>query len=74
MPYKTNKSLPKGIKNNLPQGAQTIFRKTYNSADKQYKDPKKRKDNASKDETAAKVAWSAVKKKYKKSDDKWVKK
>ncbi len=64
MPYKANKELPKKVKDNLPREAQTIYRKAYNSAEKQY-------DTT---ETASKVAWSAVKKEYKKKDDKWVKK
>lgn len=64
MAYKTNKELPKSVKDNLPQGAQTIYRKAFNSADKQYDSDKR----------AHKVAWSAVKKEYKKKGDKWVKK
>jgi len=63
MPYKTNKALPERVQHTLPQSAQTIYRKTFNSADEQY-------DEA----TAHKVAWSAVKKSYKKEGDKWVRK
>ena len=74
MPYKTNKFLPKRIRDNLPQGAQTIYRKAYNNAYKQYRDPKKRRGGATFVETCNKVAWSAVKKVYKKKTDKWVKK
>ena len=64
MPYKTNTDLPKGVKNNLPQGAQTIYRKTFNSAFKQYP----------KEETAHRTAWAAVKREYKKQKERWVKK
>ena len=64
MPYSSNDDLPKKVKDNLPKGAQTIYRKAYNSAYEQY-------DSA---ETRSKVAWSAVKKEYKKKGDKWVKK
>ncbi|MBD3248425.1 cation transport regulator ChaB [Candidatus Woesearchaeota archaeon] len=74
MPYRSNKTLPKRVRDNLPQGAQTVFRKAYNNAYEQYKDPKKRKGNDTRTEAANKVAWSAVKKKYKKKGDKWVKK
>ena len=74
MPYKANKELPKRIKSNLPQGAQTIFRKVYNNANKQYKSPSKRRGKSSLTEVCNKVAWSAVKKVYKKGKDKWVKK
>jgi len=73
LPYRTNKELPKSVRDNLPQGAQTIFRKAFNNADKQYKDSKKRRGKASLEEVCNKVAWSAVKKVYKKKGDKWVK-
>jgi len=62
----------------LPPHAQEIFKKAHSSALEQYKDPDKRRGGKqeSKEEVAHKVAWSAVKKKYKKDneDDKWVKK
>lgn len=64
MPYKNINELPESVKNNLPKKAQEIYKNAFNSADKQYKDEK----------TAHKVAWSAVKKEYKKKGDKWVKK
>jgi cation transport regulator len=69
MPYKSLSQLPDGVKDNLPKGAQEIYMEAYNSAHKQYKDPDDRRDKASLEETAAKVAWAAVKKKYEKSDD-----
>src|SRR5437667_165335 len=76
MPYKTNAALPKGVKNHLPSSAQTTYRKAFNHAVDQYKKPSKRRGGASisQDEVAAKVAWSAVKKGYRKSGDTWVKK
>jgi cation transport regulator len=74
MPYKSNNELPKQVKDNLPPRAQTIYRKAFNNSEKQYKDPKKRRGNASLDETSSKVAWSAVKKEYRKKGDNWVKK
>jgi cation transport regulator len=61
----------------LPAHAQEIFKDAHSSALKQYKDPDQRRGGKkeSKEEVAHKVAWSAVKKKYKKSeDDKWIKK
>lgn len=74
MPYKKNETLPKNVKDALPKGAQTIYRKAYNNAYEQYKESRKRKGNASREETSHKVAWSAVKKEYRKKGDKWVKK
>jgi len=73
MPYKKITQLPKGVKDNLPKDAQYIFKEAYNSASEQYKDPQKRKKGGSREETAMRVAWSAVKKKYIKQGDKWVK-
>ena len=64
MPYKNIKELPESVRNNLPKKAQEIYKEAFNSADKQYKD----------EATAHKVAWSAVKKEYKKKEGKWVKK
>lgn len=75
MPYYRKEDLPSQVKDNLPAGAQEIFRKAYNNAWDQYKDPDKRRGKASREEVANKVAWSAVKKEYEKdSSGKWKKK
>ena len=66
--------LPKGVKDNLPKDAQKIYKEVFNNAYEQYKDPKKRTYGGTRAEAAARVAWSAVKKEYKKVRDKWVKK
>jgi cation transport regulator len=60
----------------LPEHAQHIFKKAHASAVKEYQDPGKRRGDKkeSAEEVAHKVAWAAVKKEYKKEDDKWVKK
>jgi cation transport regulator len=60
----------------LPKHAQHIFKKVHASAIKEYKDPDKRRGGKkqSAEEVAHKVAWSAVKKEYKKKGDEWVKK
>ena len=62
----------------LPAHAQEIFKEAHSSALEQYKNPDKRRGGKkeSTEEVAHKVAWSAVKKKYKKDneDDTWVKK
>ncbi len=75
MPYKTNKNLPESLRKHLPMGAQTIYRKAFNNAFVQYKDPKKRKFASSLEVTAHRVAWTAVKREYRKdlSSGKWVK-
>lgn len=72
MPYKTVSDLPEEIRSVLPKHAQDIFRAAYNSAYEGYKDPDDRRGDASREEVAFKVAWSAVKRDYKKgADDKW---
>lgn len=71
MPYQRKNELPKGVKDNLPSGAQEIYMKAYDSALKQYRDPSKRRGKESQEQTAAKVAWAAVKKKYTKSGGEW---
>lgn len=72
MPYDTLTDLPDSVKNNLPEHAQEIYKEAYNNAWDEYADSKERRGNASREETSHKVAWSAVKGKYKKEGDKWV--
>lgn len=65
MPYPTIKDLPDRIKHVLPVRAQEIYRTTFNTAHGQYGDEIR----------AIKIAWSAVKKSYKKNKEgKWVQK
>ena len=72
MPYKSTSDLPDNVASVLDPHAQKIFKETFNSAYDQYKEPDERRDNDSREDVARKVAWSAVKKKYKKGDDdKW---
>lgn len=61
MPYKTNEELPKSIKK-LPQKAQTMFRKAFNSAYAKYED----------EEKSFQIAWALVKKHFKKKNGEWV--
>ena len=75
MPYRSKRELPKQVRNNIPEHAQEIYQDAYNSAEEFYSDPKKRRDRSdSPEEVAAKVAWSAVKKEYRKKEDSWVRK
>lgn len=75
MPYRSIQSLPDSVKDHLPKHAQEIYLEAFNNAWKEYKDPSKRKMGGSREETAHRVAWSAVKTKYKKgSSGKWVRK
>lgn len=74
--YKSNDDLPDSVSDNLPKHAQEIYREAFNSAWDQYKDPEDRRGGASREETAHKVAWNAVKKDYEKDKEsgKWKKK
>lgn len=74
MPYERKSELPKQVRDNLPSNAQDIYRKAYNSAYDQYDKPKKREGNASREETAHKVAWNAVKNEYTKEGGEWKRK
>jgi cation transport regulator len=60
----------------LPSHAQDIYKKAHKNALKQYKSPSKRRGgkSQSREQVAHKVAWSAVKKEYKKEGDRWEKK
>jgi len=71
MPYESLKDLPDNVQNNLPKHAQEIYKKAYNNAWDQYKDPDDRKGDDSREEVSHKVAWSAVKEKYEKKDGQW---
>lgn len=72
MPYKTNQDLPESIRHVLPAHAQDIYREVFNHAWQTYANPQDRRDDASQEETARKVAWAAVKKKYQKAGEAWV--
>lgn len=68
MPYEYNEDLPPSIRAHLPPHAQDIFRAVFNSAWESYGagEPVRR------EEIAHRVAWSAVKRRYRKSGDAWV--
>ncbi len=66
-PYSSNGALPDSVKDNLPEGAQTVWRKAFNSALQTYNG----------DEGAAsRVAWAAVRRAgySRDADGNWVKK
>jgi len=70
MPYKSTNELPDSVKNVLPNHAQDIYKEAFNSAYDEYKDADSRRGDSDREETAHRVAWSAVKKAgYEKGDD-----
>lgn len=67
MPYKAKSDLPDNVRNVLPAHARDIYKEAFNSAWEQYKDKADRRDDASREETAHKVARAAVKNDYEKA-------
>lgn len=72
MPFSNNSELPDAVKNNLPKHALDIYMEAFNSAWKEYADAADRRGDDTREEVAHKVAWSAVKKKYVKKNNRWV--
>jgi cation transport regulator len=68
MPYASNDDLPPPVRKHLPEHAQDIFREAFNNAWRTYgaREPYRR------EEIAHRVAWAAVKKRYRKVGDDWV--
>ena len=69
MPYKRIEDLPESVRENLPKHAQEIYMEAFNSAWDQYDQPEERRGDASREETAHKVAWGAVKRVYEKDEE-----
>lgn len=73
MPYDSLTELPDSVRDNLPKHAQEIYQSAFNNAWDEYRNADDREGDASREETAHKVAWSAVKQSYEKRDGNWVK-
>jgi len=72
MPYRSTTELPDNVRHVLPDHAQDIYKEAFNSAYDEYADAGERRSSEGHEETAHKVAWSAVKTKYEKgADGKW---
>lgn len=69
MSYRTVADLPTAVREHLPAHAQDIYRQAFNNAWAQYADAAKRRKNASREETAHRVAWAAVERVYEKGTD-----
>jgi cation transport regulator len=68
VPYASNADLPPRVRRHLPPHAQDIFRSAFNHAWEEYGATEPRRI----EEIAHRVAWSAVKKRYRKFGDSWV--
>lgn len=69
MPYRNISELPDPVRDHVPKHAQEIYKEAFNSAWHEYARQDERRGDESREETAHKVAWAAVKKKYAKGDD-----
>jgi cation transport regulator len=66
MPYRVNADLPPSVRDHLPEHAQDIYREAFNHAFAAHAgDPRQ-------EEAAHRIAWAAVKRRYKKIGDFWV--
>jgi cation transport regulator len=66
VPYATNADLPVPIQQRLPVHAQSIYREAFNHAWlAHYDDPRR-------EEAAHRIAWAAVKRRYRKEGAYWV--
>ena len=76
MPYRNVKDLPESVRHVLPAEAQAIYLSAFNHAHEEYKNDKKsRQSDEDLEATSHKVAWTAVKNKYKKNDNgHWIEK
>jgi cation transport regulator len=63
MPYASTDDLPPSVKDHLPQHAREIFRAAFNAAYDEHGEV-----------SAFRIAWAAVKKRYRKIGDRWVQK
>ena len=74
MPYEKTNQLPDAVRSNLPEDAQEIYKEAFNNAWEEYKDPEDRRGDASREETAHRVTWAAVKQRFEKRGGQWVEK
>jgi len=66
MPYQTIEDLPRSIRGHLPPHAQEIYLAAFNNAWRQHA------DEPDGEATVHRIAWAAVKRRYRKVGDAWV--
>lgn len=69
MEYDKTSDLPEPVQEHLSEHAQEIYMQAFNSAWREYADPSRRRVDESREQTAHKVAWSAVEDEYAKGAD-----
>ncbi len=67
MPNHRMTDLTRVVQDNLPEHVQEIYQEAFNNAWQEYADNDDRRDDTSREETAHKVAWAAVKQSYRKN-------
>jgi cation transport regulator len=67
MPYASNADLPAPVRDHLPEHAQDIYRAAFNNAWARYAD----RGPAEHEEIAHRIAWAAVKRRYRKLGADW---
>jgi cation transport regulator len=67
MPYSRIEDLPSAVRGHLPEHAQEIYLAAFNSAWSQYA----KREPARQEEIAHRVAWAAVKRRYRKFGTRW---
>lgn len=70
--YRSNADLPGQIRNVLPPEAQTLYRDTFNAAWTGYVMPIRRGCMSRHDTYAARMAWTAVRRKFVEDSDTWI--
>jgi len=70
MPYHRNGELPESVRSHLPAQAQDIYRSAFNHAWAQYGRPECH-TSGTREQTAQKVAWAAVKRRFEKVGEQW---
>ena len=68
MPYAFVEDLPPSVRDHLPPHAQEIYRAAFNHAWLEYAD----RGPSGQEQTAHRVAWAAVKRRYRKAGALWV--
>lgn len=68
MPYASIEDLPSSVRAHLPWHAQEIYLAAFNNAWTEYQD----REAQRREETAHRVGWAAVKRKYQKAGDEWI--
>lgn len=68
MPYERLADLPEPVRVHLPLHAQEIYRAAFNGAWREYAD----RDLADREQLSHRVAWAAVKHRYRKAGARWI--